>query len=68
MTAVPITTGATPTWGRAQALFTTIFAGGSYGEFVVTGDGQRFLLPVPPALEDVTPITVVVNWTATLPR
>ena len=67
--AVPIAVaGATPTWSPPRALFMTMFAGGIYGEVAVSRDGQRFLMPVPPGLEDATPITVVVNWTAALPR
>jgi hypothetical protein len=35
-------------------------------EYVVTSDGQRFLLRVP--LTDTAPITAVVNWTAGLTK
>jgi Tol biopolymer transport system component len=36
--------------------------------FEVSGDGQRFLIPVPVEETSPTPITVVLNWTADLKR
>jgi len=35
-------------------------------QYAVTGDGQLFLLQVPVAEAASTPITVVLNWTASL--
>lgn len=52
--------------GRTKPLFQAMFREGAYGGYAVSRDGQRFLMKMPPAPEDVTPITVVVNWTATL--
>jgi hypothetical protein len=52
--------------GSPLALFQTIYQGGVYAHYAASSDGQRFLVPVPPALEDAAPITVVVNWTSTL--
>ena len=66
MTAVSIKAGATLEWGRPQPLFQTMFRGGVSASYAVPGDGQRFLVGVPPGVEDVTPITVVVNWQAAL--
>jgi Tol biopolymer transport system component len=68
MMAVPVDARTAPTWGTPRALFTTMFAGGNYGEFAAAPDGQRFLVPIPPGIEDETPITVVVNWIAALAR
>ena len=36
--------------------------------FAVSGDGQRFLIPVPVEGDSSAPITVVMNWTADLNR
>ncbi|HET9529649.1 MAG TPA: protein kinase [Blastocatellia bacterium] len=36
--------------------------------FEVSGDGQRFLIPIPVEETSPTPITVVLNWTADLKR
>jgi serine/threonine-protein kinase len=66
LTAVAIKAAATPQWGRPQPLFQTMYRGGVYASYAVSGDGQRFLVGVPPGVEDITPITVVVNWTAAL--
>jgi hypothetical protein len=32
----------------------------------VTGDGERFLIPAPPALTSQTPYRVILNWTSTI--
>ena len=46
---------------------------GNWNTFAISSDGQRFLIPRPEsnltgaALSN-TPITVVLNWTATLPK
>ena len=67
MMAVPITAGVTLTPGIPKSLFQTgITVGPTIDQFAVTGDGQRFLLAVP--LEFAPPITVVLNWTAALPK
>jgi hypothetical protein len=65
MMAVRVDAGDTLQWGAPQALFQTMFAGGVYAPYGVFRDGQRFLVPVSPDAE-VTPITVVINWTAAL--
>jgi eukaryotic-like serine/threonine-protein kinase len=65
---VTIRSGATLDWDAPRALFQTMFTGGTYAPFAVSKDGQRFLIAVSPAIEDVTPITVVVNWMATLQK
>lgn len=36
--------------------------------YVVTGDGQRFLVNSPVGVVSQTPITVVLNWTALLKK
>jgi dipeptidyl aminopeptidase/acylaminoacyl peptidase len=36
--------------------------------YVVSGDGQRFLALTTPERTDLTPLTVVVNWTSLLPK
>ena len=68
LTAVPIKLAATPQWGSPQPLFQTMYRGGVYAIYAVSRDGQRFLVGVPPGVEDVTPITVVVNWAAALQK
>jgi len=37
-------------------------------QFAVTHDGQRFLFQVPVSQGERVPITVVLNWTATIQR
>jgi eukaryotic-like serine/threonine-protein kinase len=56
-------------FGTPKILFKTVLRSGlstTKGEYMVTKDGQRFLINVP--LEDTTklPITVVLNWTKLL--
>ena len=56
-------------FGTPKTLFQTVLRSGlttTKGEYMVTKDGQRFLMNVP--LEDTTklPITVVLNWTKLL--
>ena len=65
---VPIGDGGTPDPGAPKALFQTMFREGAYGSYAVSRDGQRFLMKVPPASGDLTPITVIVNWTGALRR
>jgi dipeptidyl aminopeptidase/acylaminoacyl peptidase len=50
--------------GAQRPLFQTMFRGGVYASYVASHDGKRFLMNVPPGVDDVTPITVVMNWTA----
>jgi eukaryotic-like serine/threonine-protein kinase len=65
--AVQITGGSTITAGSPKVLFEVPTSAFSYD---VTADGQRFLFTVPKTDSstnpDSTPITVVLNWTATL--
>jgi len=68
LTAVAVSGGSTPEFGTPAVLFQTMFREGAYGSYAVSGDGQRFLMNVPPDAGDVTPITVVVNWEAALSR
>jgi len=54
--------------GVPQALFRTaapIF-GSSHGQYAVTKDGQRFLVNATPQQSSEAPLTVVLNWTATI--
>jgi Tol biopolymer transport system component len=66
LTAVAVEAESAIKAGSPKALFPTVFSGGVYANYVASHDGQRFLVSVPPALEDASPITVVVNWTALL--
>jgi hypothetical protein len=66
--AVPVTAGASFQWGAPRALFETAFRGGTYAPFVPSSDGQRFLMQKPLTIDEESPITVVVNWTARLPK
>jgi hypothetical protein len=76
MVAVAVTTDGKFEVGRAVSLFETplLFPlSGSliFVPFDVTADGQRFLMSGPPGLAaptNITPITVVVNWTAALKK
>jgi Tol biopolymer transport system component len=68
LTAVAVSGGSVPEFGTPTALFQTMFREGAYGSYVVSEDGQRFLMNVPPDAGNVTPITVVVNWEAALNR
>ena len=52
--------------GVAKALFD--WGIGSLFDFDVSGDGQRFLIPVPIEESWSAPITVALNWTADLKR
>jgi Tol biopolymer transport system component len=66
--AVPV--GAGPSFGIPKALFQTRVAAGVIGNrthYVPSRDGKRFLVNM--ALDaPISPITVVVNWTATLKK
>ncbi len=69
--AVPVeTSGSTFRAGEPKALFQTSrdYAQLTRNSYVVTADGQRFLLPVPLAGAGPPPFTVVLDWTADLPN
>jgi Tol biopolymer transport system component len=66
LTAVATETGSTFEGGAPRPLFQTMFRGGVYASYAVSHDGKRFLINVPPRVDDVTPITVVMNWTSLL--
>jgi serine/threonine protein kinase/Tol biopolymer transport system component len=66
LNAVAVKTGPTFEWSAPRPLFQTMFRGGVYADYQVSRDGKRFLMNVPPGPEDVTPITVVLNWTGLL--
>jgi eukaryotic-like serine/threonine-protein kinase len=68
--AVPIAATGQFDAGVPQALFRTavpIF-GTSRGQYAVTKDGKRFLTTATPDKASVAPLTVVVNWTATIQK
>jgi ABC-type branched-subunit amino acid transport system substrate-binding protein len=56
--------------GVPQALFPTRAAGGlNPGQvFAVTKDGKRFLVNTRPGESNVAPLTVVIDWTATIQK
>jgi WD40 repeat protein len=74
--AIPINPdGSTFRWGTPEKLFDSGYigiphpGGGSYHDYAVSPNGQRFLIPRPdaPILESGSlPINVVLNWTALL--
>ena len=63
-------------FGIPKFLFETPFSSltghpTAYGLYAVSGDGQRFLIPSRPSAtsdDQVTPLTVVLNWTSALKR
>ena len=59
--AMPIDPGAAPVLGSATPLFQTLGREGG-APFHVSPDGTGFLMPTPPSLLDVAPITVRLNW------
>jgi Tol biopolymer transport system component len=68
--AVPIDTTGQFRPGVAQALFRTavpIF-NNSRGQYAVTRDGKRFLMTATPQKPSIAPLTVVLNWTATIQK
>ena len=61
--AAPVTTGASFQAGVARVLFTNNFGENMLaGNFAVTGDGQRFLMPIPLPTDSLS-ATIVFNWT-----
>ena len=72
MMAVPLTASAGGLGaGDARALFQTPIVPDAVAaslEYVVTADGQRFLMATPASESLVFPATVVLNWTAKLER
>jgi len=68
MMAVPIEGSAQLEIGMPQALFSAAASGNNYS-YVVTRDGQRFLVNArPPGSGSAESLTVVVNWPATLQK
>jgi eukaryotic-like serine/threonine-protein kinase len=67
MMAVAIDTTGQFTAGLPQALFPTRARVGNYQKFAVTKDGKRFLISAPPQSRS-APLTVVLNWTATIQK
>jgi hypothetical protein len=58
-----VTTSATFQAGVARVLFTNNFGENMMpGNFAVSGDGQRFLMPIP-LQTDSSGATIVTNWT-----
>jgi hypothetical protein len=54
-----------------QALFAAVHPSALTGgnlQYSVTRDGQRFLVNVRPQESSVVPLTVIVNWPATIPK
>ena len=68
---VPIDVGSSPQPGTPQRLFDAAVSSSVYSvytrnQYVVTGDGQRFLINQPVGTTSPATITVVVDWTAGL--
>ena len=61
-------TGPTFETTKPAALFDVRLTGFPGTDYVVSADGQRFLLNAPYSGPVSTPITVVLNWTAALGR
>ena len=69
--AVPIDVGSSPQAGTPQRLFEAAVSSSVYSvytrnQYVVTGDGQRFLINQPVGTTSLATITVVVDWTSAL--
>jgi Tol biopolymer transport system component len=64
--AVDVRPGPTPDFGRPRPLFRAHLTGSPRNHYAVTADGQRFLVAT--TKNEPTPITVLLNWTATLRR
>ena len=71
MMAVPVTTGSTFEAGVPQVLFDApvqaLVVTGERNYYAVSADGQRFLLRKVPE-EATSPVTIVLDWTAGLPK
>jgi eukaryotic-like serine/threonine-protein kinase len=67
MMAAPVQTDGSFSAGVPQPLFTaTVQPGPRRNKFIVTRDGQKFLLLSPVGREQVAPMTVVLHWPAAL--
>ncbi len=66
--AASITTGSRIQATVAQPLFQTRITGNNYHPYAADKSGQRFLIPVFREAPGSIPITVVLNWPATLPK
>lgn len=67
--AVDVKLGSTVETGAPKALFQTqVVRYEAPNRYVVTGDGQRFLVNSPVEQTSQTPITVILNWTAQLKK
>jgi eukaryotic-like serine/threonine-protein kinase len=64
--AVKITLSEAAQFDAPTPLFQTMLREAAYGAYEVTGDGERFLINVPPDGQEAAPITVVINWTELL--
>jgi len=69
--ALPVTLGRELQAGQARPLFQTavsalVNSAYTRNQYVVTGDGQRFLINEPTDRGSLAAITVVVNWPALL--
>ena len=65
---VPIDTADQFNAGVALALFPTALQTGANQRYAVTKDGKRFLVSATPQQSGGAPITVVLNWTATIQK
>ncbi len=63
---LPVRTSPTLEIGTPTALFT--ISGKPWLDFAVTNDGKRFLAVAPETTADDQPMTVVVDWPASLRR
>lgn len=66
LVAVSVTTRPTLAVGTPHVLFQTRVTGAARNHYVVSGDGQRFLIGSPNSEPLISPITVVLNWQALL--
>jgi len=66
MMSVPVSTSPSLRTGPPAPLFTV--SGRRWFGFAPSGDGRRFLAVVPDVSADEQPMTVILNWTAALPR
>jgi eukaryotic-like serine/threonine-protein kinase len=71
MMAAPVDVSGQFDIGQPQALFTAVPVSGltmNYLQYAVTNDGKRFLVNARPLQANEAPMTVVVNWTATIQK